>query len=195
MSAAEGPDGLLDYRTDSDIAVVTVTGEVDVSTSGELRTGLLRVLTDEAYRGLVVNLANVNFIDSTGVGVLVGVWHRVRGTDDCLALAAPSRQARNILETTGLMKVLPVYDTEAEAVQACREPAVVAARPGAAPPRGRWSQEPDTTGETYVPACIAWSGSSTNGLQLSSAWAWAPGGVITILATVMLSMLPEVVGR
>ena len=123
MSAAEGPDGLLDYRTDSDIAVVTVTGEVDVSTSGELRTGLLRVLTDEAYRGLVVNLAHVNFIDSTGVGVLVGVWHRVRGTDDCLALAAPSRQARNILETTGLMKVLPVYDTEAEAVQACREPA------------------------------------------------------------------------
>jgi anti-sigma B factor antagonist len=122
MSAAEGPDGLLNYRVDSDIAVVTVSGEVDVSTSGALRTGLLRVLTDEAYRGLVVNLANVNFIDSTGVGVLVGVWHRVRGTD-CLALAAPSRQARNILETTGLMKVLPVYDTEAEAVQACREPA------------------------------------------------------------------------
>jgi anti-sigma B factor antagonist len=123
MSTAEGADGLLDYRVDSDIAVVTVSGEVDVSTSSELRTGLLRVLTDEAYRGLVVNLANVNFIDSTGVGVLVGVWHRVRGTDDCLALAAPSRQARNILETTGLMKVLPVYDTEAEAVQACREPA------------------------------------------------------------------------
>ncbi len=128
MSAAEGPVGLLDYRTDSDIAVVTVSGEVDVSTSSELRTGLLRVLTDEAYRGLVVNLANVNFIDSTGVGVLVGVWHRVRGTDDCLALAAPSRQARNILETTGLMKVLPVYDTEAEAVQACREPAAVILR-------------------------------------------------------------------
>ena len=78
MSAAEGPVGLLDYRVDSDIAVVTVSGEVDVSTSSELRTGLLRVLTDEAYHGLVVNLANVNFIDSTGVGVLVGVWHRVR---------------------------------------------------------------------------------------------------------------------
>src|SRR5580692_8703497 len=166
MSAAEGPDGLLDYRVDSDIAVVTVSGEVDVSTSGELRTGLLRVLTDEAYRGLVVNLAHVNFIDSTGVGVLVGVWHRVRGTDDCLALAAPSRQARNILETTGLMKVLPVYDTEAEAVQACRP---VAAPPRSPPPRSRRSQEPDTIGETYVPACIAWSGSSTNGLQLSSA--------------------------
>jgi hypothetical protein len=38
-------------------------------------------------------------------------------------LAAPSRQARSVLETTGLAKVLPVYDTEAAAVQACREPA------------------------------------------------------------------------
>jgi anti-sigma B factor antagonist len=103
--------------------VVTVNGEVDVSSSGGLRNGLLRVVTDETYRGLVVNLANVNFIDSTGVGVLVGVWHRVRATQTCLALAAPSRQARNILETTGLLKVLPVYDTEEEAVQACREPA------------------------------------------------------------------------
>ena len=123
MSTADGPQSLLDYRLRDGIPVVTVNGEVDVSTSGGLRNGLLRVITDETYRGLVVNLANVSFIDSTGVGVLVGVWHRVRATQTCLALAEPSRQARNILETTGLMKVLPVYDTEAEAVQACREPA------------------------------------------------------------------------
>jgi anti-sigma B factor antagonist len=123
MSTAEGPDGLLDYRVDSDIAVVTVSGEVDVSTSGELRTGLLRVLTDEAYRGLVVNLANVNFIDSTGVGVLVGVWHRVRATNCSLALAAPSQHARRILNTTGLTKAFWIYDTEVAAVEACRPPA------------------------------------------------------------------------
>ena len=123
MNTAGLPDQLLDYRLDQGITVVTVSGEVDVSTSPGLRTGLLSVVTDESSRGLVVNLANVNFIDSTGVGVLVGVWHRVRATEGCLALAAPSRQARSVLETTGLMKVLPVYDTEEEALQACREPA------------------------------------------------------------------------
>jgi len=123
MNTAGVPDQLLDYGLDQGITVVAVSGEVDVSTSPGLRTGLLSVVTDESSRGLVVNLANVNFIDSTGVGVLVGVWHRVRATEGCLALAAPSRQARSILETTGLMKVLPVYDTEEEALQACREPA------------------------------------------------------------------------
>jgi anti-sigma B factor antagonist len=114
---------LLAYRLDTGIAVVKVTGGVDVSTSGSLRDSLLRVISDENYRGLVVNLAGVNFIDSTGVGVLVGIWHRVQAAQGCMSLAAPSRQARGILETTGLTKVFPVYGTEAEAVQACREPA------------------------------------------------------------------------
>jgi anti-sigma B factor antagonist len=113
----------LDNRLDSGVALVTVTGELDVSTSALLREHLLRVITDEPRRSLVVNLAEVSFIDSTGTGVLVGIWHRVRATDASLALAAPSRQARAILDLTGLTKVLPVYDTAAQAVQACRPPA------------------------------------------------------------------------
>src|SRR5690349_2107152 len=113
---------LLDCRLDSGVAVVKVTGEVDVSTSSSLRDSLLRVIAGENHHGLVVNLASVSFLDSTGVGVLVGIWHRVCATQGCLTLAAPSRQARGVLETTGLTKVLPIYDTEAAAVQACREP-------------------------------------------------------------------------
>lgn len=113
----------LEYRLDSGVAVVKVTGEVDVSTCGALRDGLLRVLTDENNAGLVVNLAHVKFIDSTGVGVLVGVWHRVRATHRGLVLAAPSGHARRVLDTTGLAKALWIYDTEAAAIEACRPPA------------------------------------------------------------------------
>jgi len=113
----------LENRLDSGVALVTVTGEIDISTSALLREHLLRVITDEPRRSLVVNLARVSFIDSTGTGVLVGIWHRVCATDASLALAAPSRQARAILDLTGLTSVLPVYDTQAQAVQACRPPA------------------------------------------------------------------------
>jgi anti-sigma B factor antagonist len=55
---------------------------------------------------LVVNLASVNFMDSTGLGVLVGVWHRLGARHSSLALAAPSRQIQRILDTTGLTKML-----------------------------------------------------------------------------------------
>jgi anti-sigma B factor antagonist len=124
MSTAEAPGRLLlDYRLDNSVAVVTVTGAVDVSTCGLLRDGLLRVIGDEHHRGLVVNLASVGFIDSAGIGVLVGVWHRLRATNSSLALAAPSHQARSILDTTGLANAFSVYDTEAEAVRACGRPA------------------------------------------------------------------------
>ena len=124
MNAADVPEGLLlNYHLDSGVAVVKVIGAVDVSTSSWLRNSLLRVISDENHHGLVVNLASVSFLDSTGVGVLVGIWHRVCGSRGCLALASPSRQVRGVLETTGLTKVLPIYDTEAAAVQACHDPA------------------------------------------------------------------------
>lgn len=124
MSSAED-DGrlLLESRIDGDVAVATVSGELDVFTSSAFREGLLRLISEENERSLVVNLAGVNFIDSTGTGVLVGVWHRVRATDGALVVAAPSRQARGILEMTGLARTFPVYETEAEAVEACRPPA------------------------------------------------------------------------
>jgi anti-sigma B factor antagonist len=124
MRTAEGSERLqLDYRLDAGVAVVRLTGEVDVATCELLRDGLLRVVTDEIDRSLVVNLAGVNFMDSIGLGVLVGVWRRLGARRGSLALAAPSRSVQHILDAAGLTKVLAVYDLEADAVQACRQSA------------------------------------------------------------------------
>src|SRR5258708_39285340 len=77
MSTAEAPGRLhLGYGLDVGVAVVTVTGEVDLVTCGVLRDGLLRTVTDDNGRGLVVNLAEVSFLDSSGLGVLARGWHR-----------------------------------------------------------------------------------------------------------------------
>jgi anti-anti-sigma factor len=123
MNTAEAPERLaLEYGVAGGIAVVQVTGEVDVANCGVLRDSLLRVVTDAGFRGLVVNLAGVRFIDSTGIGVLVGVWRAVRATSSGLALAAPTPQVRRVLDTAGLTKILPVHDAEADAVHAARQP-------------------------------------------------------------------------
>ena len=111
----------LGYRLISGITVVDVVGEVDVLTCGLLRDRLLLAVTDDARRSLVVNLADMSFIDSTGIGVLVGVWHRMQAAEGILVLAAPSRQARAVLDTTGLTSAFLVCDGEAQAVQACRQ--------------------------------------------------------------------------
>jgi anti-anti-sigma factor len=130
VSTAEPREGLLVHnRVDDGVAVVTVTGDVDVATCAALRDSLLQVIADENFRGLVVNLAGVSFIDSTGIGVLVGAWRRTKATDGDLALASPSRQAQSVLDATGLTKVLSIYSTEEEAVQALAQPGM----PGPAP--------------------------------------------------------------
>jgi anti-anti-sigma factor len=122
MDTAKAPEQLLfRYGLDDGVAVVRVAGEVDVATCGLLRGRLLRIVTDEGFRGLVVNLAGVRFMDSTGIGVLAGVWRRVAATTAGLALAAPAPPVRRVLDTAGLTKVLPVYDTEADAVAAIRQ--------------------------------------------------------------------------
>ncbi len=137
MSTAEAPGRLhLGYRLDAGVAVVTVTGEVDVVTCGVLRDGLLRAVTDGNGRGLVVNLAEVSFLDSTGLGVLVGVWHRVEASSGRLAVAAPSRQVRSALNTAGLTKALSVYDLEALDGVSCprtREPVPTGTGPPSSP--------------------------------------------------------------
>ena len=123
MNIANAPERLLfRYGLDDGVAVVRVTGEVDVATCGLLRDSLLRIVTGEDFRGLVVNLAGVRFMDSTGIGVLAGVWRRVAATTAHLALAAPAPQLQRVLDTAGLTKVLPVYDAEADAVAAIRQP-------------------------------------------------------------------------
>jgi anti-sigma B factor antagonist len=98
---------------------VDADGEIDVFTCGPLRDRLL-ALVDEGHSGLVVNLGRVSFIDSAGLGVLVAVWHRLCPFDGVLALAAPSPRVRGVLDTTGLTKAVSIYESTAEAVQACR---------------------------------------------------------------------------
>jgi anti-sigma B factor antagonist len=120
MLGGEPADRLrLGYRTDDGVAIVDVDGEIDVFTCRMLRDRLL-ALIDEGHSSLVVNLSGVGFIDSTGLGVLVGVWRRLRPVDGMLALAAPTGQLRRVLGTTGLTKLLSIYQSTAEAVQACR---------------------------------------------------------------------------
>jgi anti-sigma B factor antagonist len=116
------PAGAMDqsgYRLEGGVAVVDVSGDIDVLTSGALRDRLLAV-AGKGHDGLVVNLDNVDFIDSTGIGVLIGVWRRVQAGRATLALAAPSRRTRRIFDVAGVSEIFSIHDSVAEAVQAVR---------------------------------------------------------------------------
>jgi anti-sigma B factor antagonist len=103
--------------TDDDIVCVALTGSLDVATAPEVRDLLIRLI-DEGRHRLVLEMGGVDFVDSIGLGVFVGVVHRLRPYDGSLAIAAPSPQTRKVFEITQLVRVLPLFDSLDSAVEA-----------------------------------------------------------------------------
>src|SRR5207244_7971191 len=88
-------------------AVVRVGGELDTTTAPELRDRLQQ-LYDEGERNVVVDFEDMAFIDSTGLGVLVGALKRFRHDDGDLVLSSLGNGARRVVEVTGLLDVFAV---------------------------------------------------------------------------------------
>ena len=95
--------------------VVTVHGEVDLATSPQLRDCLAGIV-DEGP-SIVIDLDDVGFIDSTGIGVLVGGVKRVRSSGGDLTLVCTQRRILKVLQITGLTQVFSVYETVDEALR------------------------------------------------------------------------------
>lgn len=84
-------------------ARVSVSGEVDVSCASELRDALDAALADLAAGSeLVCDLGEVPYIDSTGIGVLVGAAHRASEAGSTLVVARPQRNVARVLGLLGV---------------------------------------------------------------------------------------------
>lgn len=90
--------------------VVSITGELDVATAPRLRNEVVR-LASAGHTCVVLDLGGVDFIDSTGLGVVVGSLKRVRSLGGELALARAEPQVRKVFEITRLSDILPLHDS------------------------------------------------------------------------------------
>jgi anti-sigma B factor antagonist len=110
ISSGPGPDH---------VYVVRVAGEVDMSHEEELR-GELRTAGESESKAVVVDLTECEFIDSTGVRVLLLSREAQQSETDSerLAVAASSEQILRILSVMGVDKVIPIKPTVEEAAAA-----------------------------------------------------------------------------
>ena len=108
----------LGHYTKDGIEVIDVTGNIDISTAPRLR----ELLTDLASKNnqLIINLERVEFLDSTGLGVLVGGLKRVRAHDGSLELVCTRERILKIFRITGLAKVFGIHQTVDQAIAATK---------------------------------------------------------------------------
>jgi anti-sigma B factor antagonist len=107
----------LSTRSEGDRTIVEVGGEIDVYTAPRLREQLVDLVADGKSH-LVVDMERVDFLDSTGLGVLVGGLKRVRAHDGSLRLVCTQERILKIFRITGLTKVFPIHSSVDEAVNA-----------------------------------------------------------------------------
>jgi anti-sigma B factor antagonist len=87
-----------------------VGGEVDLFTAPKLKEGLIDAL-DNGTKKLMIDLEQVEFMDSSGIGVLIGTLRRVNERDGSLALVCSKGPVLRVLEVTGLNKVFDIFDS------------------------------------------------------------------------------------
>ncbi len=110
-----GPDIHVDRHDHAEYVVVSITGTVDLRTSGLLQADLEPTLDSADSRNVVADLTGVQFLDSTGVTALVHVGNALREAGRTLTLVSAKGPVRRVLEVSGIDRVFAVVSTVEEA--------------------------------------------------------------------------------
>lgn len=110
-------DLTLTTREEHGTTVVAVGGEIDVYTAPKLRDQISDLVAAGVYH-IVIDLQEVDFLDSTGLGVLVGGLKKVRAHDGSLQLVCNQDRLLKIFRITGLAKVFTIHETPESALAA-----------------------------------------------------------------------------
>lgn len=102
-------------REEGEATVVDVTGDIDLHRSLEFQQSLLKLLDSKPKR-IVVNLSEVQYMDSSGVASLVKLLSRVRALKIDLKLCCLNPRVRSVFEITRLDSVFDLAESEQEAL-------------------------------------------------------------------------------
>jgi anti-sigma B factor antagonist len=122
-----------DTRQIGDVTIVDVRGRLSLAEevafgpgSGVVLGETVRELAKKGHRKILLNLTGVTYVDSSGVGQLVGALTSARNQGGDLKLLNPTPQVRELLKTTNLHTVFDVREDEASAIQAFSKGVVAA---------------------------------------------------------------------
>jgi anti-sigma B factor antagonist len=102
------------WQRDSQSVTVVLSGELDLASAPKLRSGLADLVAN-GIRHVIVDLANLRFIDSTGIGILVTDLKRLVAEGGSMAVRNVGPRAYRVFEVTGLVELLSVTPLALEA--------------------------------------------------------------------------------
>jgi anti-sigma B factor antagonist len=103
-------------QTRGDAVIVSIRGDIDLHNSPELRAALLQILSKSSPKKLILNLAQVPYMDSSAIAVLVEALQKLRRFGGKLMLTNLQPRVKGLLEIARLDSIFVLADSEAEAL-------------------------------------------------------------------------------
>lgn len=105
-------DFILETSERNQVPLIKIKGEVDVYNAGQLKTALLDLISKN-YKLLILNLENVQYIDSTGLGTIAQAAHSISQQNGKIHVVCTRPSIKKIFEVSGLIKKnIVLFDTE-----------------------------------------------------------------------------------
>lgn len=95
--------------------IVDVSGELDHHTAEYLKQKVDGEIIKSINKNVVFDFTNVTFMDSSGIGVIMGRYKNIQNFNGKMAIANASPQIKRIFEMSGLMRVIPTFENLEEA--------------------------------------------------------------------------------
>jgi len=107
----------IDQRTSGDVTILDLHGKITIGEGSVQLRETVRKLLDEGKKKLLLNLGDVSYVDSSGIGELVSCFTTTSNKGGQLKLLNLTKKIQDLLMITKLLTVFEVYDDEAAALQ------------------------------------------------------------------------------
>lgn len=108
-------DVSFETRAEDGVDVIDISGQLDAFTTPDVKAEFKK-LTDDRHYKLVLNLQEVDYVNSTAIGAIVAVAQQVRRRKGDLRIFGMKADIRKVFDLVGASKILEIFDTEQDAV-------------------------------------------------------------------------------
>jgi stage II sporulation protein AA (anti-sigma F factor antagonist) len=106
----------VEFEDDEDKLIVTLTGELDHHSAEEVRIKIDDKIDMVGTSKVIMDFANVNFMDSSGIGVIIGRYRKISMKKGTICIANAKGSVERIFQLSGLYKIIKSYKTLDEAL-------------------------------------------------------------------------------
>ncbi|MDQ0188434.1 anti-sigma F factor antagonist [Alicyclobacillus cycloheptanicus] len=103
------------------VVLIRLKGELDHHVVEQIRNEIESALELNRYRGLVISFSGIDFMDSSGLGLILGRYRTMTQHQGKMVLCEVSSSLQKLFELSGILKIIPVFASETEALAAVKE--------------------------------------------------------------------------